>query len=122
MSALANDVRFEAMLDTFGVHGSEDGDGWHKNGANRRFLLTLLWNIQHPTSNTQHPLNCQSSIHWMFDVGCWMLDVFHYFTSCLSPHTTSPHYATGGYRELNCEHPHQGRASGPSRGLWNALP
>src|SRR5919109_782333 len=33
-------------------------------------------NIQHPTSNAQHPpTNGPPLRHWMFDVGCWILDV-----------------------------------------------
>ena len=34
-----------------------------------------MQNIQHPTSNIQHPLDARRGCHWMFDVGCWMLDV-----------------------------------------------
>ena len=34
-------------------------------------------NIQHRTSNNQFS-ECAPSAHWMFDVGCWMLDVFIY--------------------------------------------
>src|SRR5437773_6873301 len=33
-------------------------------------------NIQHPTSNTQPPTNGPIGNHWLFDVGCWVLDVF----------------------------------------------
>src|SRR6266480_8101533 len=33
-------------------------------------------NIQHPTSNTQPPINGPIGNHWLFDVGCWVLDVF----------------------------------------------
>jgi putative membrane protein insertion efficiency factor len=32
-------------------------------------------NIQHPTSNIQHPTPMDSRVHWMFGVGCWMSDV-----------------------------------------------
>ncbi len=28
-------------------------------------------NIEHPTSNAQHPMNTQTECHWMFDVGCF---------------------------------------------------
>src|SRR5205814_2269640 len=34
-----------------------------------------LGNIEHPTSNTQHPMSARTEIRWMFDVGCSMLDV-----------------------------------------------
>src|ERR1017187_5528215 len=36
-----------------------------------------LENIQHPTSNIQHPMNLRrtAAANWMFVVGCWMLDV-----------------------------------------------
>src|SRR5438046_5938585 len=33
-------------------------------------------NIQRPTSNTQPPINGPIGNHWLFDVGCWVLDVF----------------------------------------------
>src|SRR5216110_3222083 len=33
-------------------------------------------NIQHPTSNTQPPINGPIGNHWLFDIGCWVLDVF----------------------------------------------
>src|SRR5437867_10508914 len=33
-------------------------------------------NIEHRTSNSQHPMMTPNSMHWMFDVGCWTLDVF----------------------------------------------
>jgi hypothetical protein len=32
-------------------------------------------NIQHSTSNAQHPMPFEAGAHWMFEVGCWMLDV-----------------------------------------------
>src|SRR6185369_5708846 len=38
------------------------------------------FNIQHPTPNIQHPISSQTEAQWMFDVGCWLLDVFHRFT------------------------------------------
>jgi hypothetical protein len=31
-------------------------------------------NIQQPTTNTQHPKFSRGN-PWMFDVGCWLLDV-----------------------------------------------
>src|SRR5437867_338947 len=34
---------------------------------------------EHRTSNSQHPMMTANSMHWMFDVGCWTLDVFHRF-------------------------------------------
>src|SRR5580704_3579464 len=33
-------------------------------------------NIKPPTSNTQPPLTFEADAHWMFDVGCWRLEVF----------------------------------------------
>ena len=39
-------------------------------------------NIQHPTSNAQFE-KCAPSTHWMFSVGCWLLDVFT-FPQCNS--------------------------------------
>ena len=36
-------------------------------------------NIQHPTTNAQHPTKARMDEHWMFDVGRWMLDVFQRF-------------------------------------------
>jgi uncharacterized protein len=33
-------------------------------------------NIQHPTSNNEHPMKRWTARHWMLGVGCWMLDVF----------------------------------------------
>ncbi len=32
-------------------------------------------NIQHPTPNIQHPMVSHVRARWMFNVGCWMLDV-----------------------------------------------
>lgn len=34
-------------------------------------------NIQRPTSNIQHPIKGSHTLrsHWMFGVGCWLLDV-----------------------------------------------
>jgi putative membrane protein insertion efficiency factor len=32
-------------------------------------------NIQHPTSNTQHSVALRRDGQWLFDVGCWLLDV-----------------------------------------------
>src|SRR5438552_2447247 len=37
--------------------------------------LVGIGNNQHPTSNTQHPRHAPNAKHWMFDVGCWWLDV-----------------------------------------------
>jgi putative membrane protein insertion efficiency factor len=50
-------------------------------------------NIQHPTSNIQHPLALRSRNHWMFVAGCRMLDVpksvlicaIHVYRRVLSP-------------------------------------
>jgi hypothetical protein len=38
--------------------------------------MSEMENIQHPTSNIQHPTRRASSLHWMLDIGCWVLDVF----------------------------------------------
>jgi hypothetical protein len=32
-------------------------------------------NIQHPTSNNEHPMMTGTPPHWALDVGCWLLDV-----------------------------------------------
>jgi hypothetical protein len=32
-------------------------------------------NIQQPTSNNQHPKGFAARKLWLFDVGCWVLDV-----------------------------------------------
>src|ERR1035438_3896856 len=32
-------------------------------------------NIQHPTSNTEHPINTPRPVKGSLGVGCWMLDV-----------------------------------------------
>ena len=40
--------------------------------------MNYLKNIQYPTPNIEHPINSSSRDHWMFDVGCWMLDVFEF--------------------------------------------
>src|ERR1051326_2867326 len=39
-------------------------------------LVMNLGNIEHPTSNSQHPRMTPHATHWMFAVGCWMLDGF----------------------------------------------
>jgi len=33
-------------------------------------------NIQHSTSNIEHPANSQLEIHWLLDVGCSMFPIF----------------------------------------------
>ena len=43
-----------------------------------------LQNIQQPTSNIQHPMDARCGGHWMFDVGCWLLDVFQILLQSLS--------------------------------------
>src|SRR5205809_625786 len=35
--------------------------------------------VENPTSNTQPPSNGPIGNHWLFDVGCWVLDVFRRF-------------------------------------------
>ena len=37
----------------------------------------VFWNIQHPTSDIQRPM-ARSNHPWMFNVGCWVFDVFHF--------------------------------------------
>src|SRR6266487_4006905 len=37
---------------------------------------STLGNIEPPTSNTQPPINGPIGNHWLFDFGCWVLDVF----------------------------------------------
>ena len=37
---------------------------------------STLGNIEHPTSNTQPPINGPIGNHWLFDFGGWVLDVF----------------------------------------------
>src|ERR1017187_7546398 len=32
---------------------------------------------EHPTSKIEHPMASALGIHWMLDVRCWLLDVFH---------------------------------------------
>src|SRR5437773_4029397 len=46
-------------------------------------------NIQHPTSNIQHPKRPPAG-HSMLDVGCWMLDVLSQDCPCLVFLVTSP--------------------------------
>jgi len=35
----------------------------------------VMENIQHPTTNIEHPMPVRSQAHWMLVVRCWMLDV-----------------------------------------------
>jgi hypothetical protein len=37
--------------------------------------METMENIQHPTSNIEHPIGLRRATHWVLDVGCWMLDV-----------------------------------------------
>jgi hypothetical protein len=37
--------------------------------------MSEVENIQHPTSNTEHPMDARRALLSMLDVGCWMLDV-----------------------------------------------
>jgi putative membrane protein insertion efficiency factor len=63
-------------------------------------------NIQHPTSNTQHPVALRYDGHWLFDVGCWMLDVpkfilisaIRLYRLTISPAQVFLFGATGGCR------------------------
>jgi hypothetical protein len=39
-------------------------------------MMGSLFMVQHPTSNNQHPVKKPDEHqYWMFDVGCWVLDV-----------------------------------------------
>ena len=63
-------------------------------------MKTNFKNIQHPTSNIQHPARLCAARHWMFGVGCWMLDVskpaafclaaFFIFAGCSKPAADKP--------------------------------
>jgi hypothetical protein len=60
------------------------------------FEKKLKWeNIRHPTSNTQHPEECARVVHWLFDVGCWMLDVSVFELPCQPLHPSHHTPATG---------------------------
>jgi hypothetical protein len=37
--------------------------------------MVLVGNIEHRTSNIEHPMKGLREEHWMLDVGCWLLDV-----------------------------------------------
>src|SRR5581483_7278948 len=66
-------ARRERLALGFRPHG---GGQWLGGVAGaRRDLGRVCENIQHPTSNIQHPMNLRLPRHWMLDVGCWMLDV-----------------------------------------------
>src|SRR6185295_13617726 len=50
-------------------------------------------NIQHPTSDIQRPLKLRRAGRWIFDVGCWRLDVFNWTRRSIrraEPRNTSP--------------------------------
>jgi hypothetical protein len=50
-------------------------------------------NIQHPTSNIQHPIARRirrAAFHWMLDVGCWVLGVFFISTAFAQSTNSSP--------------------------------
>jgi hypothetical protein len=46
-----------------------------RSTTGRKFIGIVVENIEHPTSNIQHPVTAQCERHWVFDVGCWLLDV-----------------------------------------------
>jgi hypothetical protein len=51
----------------------------------------LKWeNIEHPTTNNQHPMDDMAAIYWLFDVGCWMFDVFVFELPCHPLHPSRP--------------------------------
>jgi len=37
--------------------------------------MNRMENIEHRTSNIEHPIGLRRATHWVLDVGCWMLDV-----------------------------------------------
>jgi hypothetical protein len=49
-------------------------------GRARHFVRVVQVQNEHPTTNIQHrtPNGCHSGGKWMFDVGCWLLDVPHF--------------------------------------------
>jgi hypothetical protein len=63
-------------------------------------------NVQHPTSNIQHPMAARARLDWMLDVGCWMLDVPRFllifliriYRLTISPAQVFLFGATGGCR------------------------
>ena len=60
-------------------------------------------NIQRPTTNIQHPLpEERGPLHWMLDVGCWMLDVEFLTFSC---HRLDP--GAGEVADFVAIHPQQ---------------
>jgi hypothetical protein len=73
-------------------------------------------NIQHPTSNIQHPMGLRRAFHWMLDVGCWMLDVPNKAIPALHWLKDFLDYL-GGSRET----PPAGPAFVAWRGLWWGL-
>src|SRR5207247_4058228 len=59
------------------VSGFGSGVQWRSFASGKSFHEALgTSNIQHPTSNTQPPINGPIGNHWLFDIGCWVLDVF----------------------------------------------
>jgi hypothetical protein len=38
--------------------------------------MNKLGNIEHPTTNTEHPMKARRGPLSLLDVGCWLLDVF----------------------------------------------
>jgi hypothetical protein len=40
--------------------------------------MKTLRNNQHRTSNNQHQMVWRSEVHWLFDVGCWVLEIFEF--------------------------------------------
>src|SRR6185369_10471607 len=58
-------------------------------------------NIEHPTSNTQHPIYRHRPIRWMFDVGCSMLDVFSNDYSTIFGTMNGPFAFPGAFRKAS---------------------
>ena len=65
----------------------KDLQRWEVTGRNVEKNSTT----QHRTSNAQPPMSRFRRIHWMFDVRCWMLDVFQLiFSPCEFYPASSP--------------------------------
>ena len=45
-------------------------------GLLKIFNACKCMNIEHPTSNIEHPMGSATRMHWRFDVECWSFDVF----------------------------------------------
>jgi len=81
-------------------------------------LLAMFWvvdriaspmhpgNLQPPTSNAQPPVMARRQGHWMFGVGCWMLDVSHRFRVFLREiFRGDPHEPLGKHSTFDIQRP-----------------